>query len=45
MPTVFPHSNRDVFEDRDLQVTSQQPVDFLAQVRAIEAALDLLPAR
>jgi Domain of unknown function (DUF6969) len=28
-----------VFEDRALQVTSEIPVDFLAQIRAIEAAL------
>ena len=28
-----------MFEDRDLQVTSEIPVDFLAQVRAIEAAV------
>ena len=33
------HPGRDVFEDRDLQVTSEMPIDFLAQVRAMEAAL------
>ncbi len=33
------HPDRDVFEDRALQVTSERPVDFLAQVRAIEAAV------
>lgn len=33
------HPDRDVFEDRELQVTSELPVDFLAQVRAIEAAV------
>ena len=33
------HPDRDVFEDRELQVTSEIPVDFLAQVRAIEAAV------
>ena len=37
------HPGRDVFEDRDLQVTSEIPIDFLAQVRAIEAALASLP--
>ncbi len=34
------HPERDVFEDRALQVTSEMPIDFLAQVRAIEAALE-----
>lgn len=33
------HPARDVFEDRGLQVTSEMPVDFLAQLRAVEAAL------
>ena len=33
------HPARDVFEDRALQVTSEIPIDFIAQVRAIEAAL------
>lgn len=33
------HPGDDVFEDRALQVTSQRDVDFLAQIRAIEAAL------
>ncbi len=33
------HPGRDVFEDRTLQVTSEMPIDFLAQVRAIEAVL------
>ena len=37
------HPDRDVFEDRALQVTSEIPIDYLAQVRAIEAALDALP--
>lgn len=37
------HPGRDVYEDRDLQVTSEMPIDFLAQVRAIEAALESLP--
>lgn len=36
------HPGRDVFEDRDLQVTSEMPVNFLDQIRAIEAALNLL---
>lgn len=39
------HPGRDVYEDRDLQVTSEMPVDFLAQIRAIEAALQLQPAQ
>ena len=34
------HPERDVFEDRTLQVTSERPVDFIAQIRAIEAVLD-----
>jgi hypothetical protein len=34
------HPDRDVFEDRALQVTSAMPVDFLAQIRAVEAAFD-----
>lgn len=34
------HPGRDVFEDRDLQVTSEMSIDFLTQVRAIEAALE-----
>jgi hypothetical protein len=37
------HPDRDVFEDRALQVTSEIPIDYLAQVRAIEAALGALP--
>lgn len=37
------HPARDVYEDRELQVTSEMPIDFLAQVRAIEAALQLGP--
>lgn len=37
------HPERDVFEDRALQVTSEVPIDFLAQVRAIEAALESRP--
>jgi hypothetical protein len=36
------HSARDVFEDRELQVTSEMRVDFFIQIRAIETALDLL---
>lgn len=39
------HPNSDVLEDRSLQITSEMPVDFLAQIRAIEAALkSQLPA-
>lgn len=34
------HPDRDVFEDRGLQVTSEMPVDFIGQIRAIETALD-----
>jgi len=37
------HPDRDVYEDRALQVTSEMPIDFLVQVRAIEAALEFLP--
>jgi len=37
------HPDRDVLEDRALQVTSEIPIDYLAQVRAIEAALESLP--
>jgi hypothetical protein len=33
------HPGQDVLEDRALQVISEVPVDFLAQVRAIEKAL------
>ena len=33
------HPAGDVLEDRALQVTSETPVDFLAQIAAIEAAL------
>lgn len=33
------HPDRDVYEDRELQVTSELAVDFLAHIRAIEAAL------
>ncbi len=33
------HPERDVFEDRDLQITSEIDVDVLGQIRAIEAAL------
>lgn len=33
------HPESDVLEDRALRVTSEMPVDFLAQIRAIEAAL------
>jgi hypothetical protein len=38
------HPNSDVFEDRALQVTSEIPVDFLSQIRAIETVLALQPA-
>jgi hypothetical protein len=34
------HPESDVFEDRALQITSEMPVDFLAQIRAIEATLN-----
>jgi hypothetical protein len=34
------HADSDVLEDRALQITSEMPADFLAQIRAIEAALD-----
>ena len=34
------HPERDVFEDRELQVISEIPVDLLAQIRAIEAAVE-----
>jgi len=33
------HPDEDVFENRALRVTSEMPVDFLAQIRAIELAL------
>jgi hypothetical protein len=33
------HPARDVFEDRQLQIVSEMPIDFLAQIRAVEAAL------
>ena len=33
------HPGANVFEDRALQVTSEIPVDFLAQIRAVEGAL------
>ena len=39
------HPDSDVYEDRDLQVTSEINVDFLAQIRAIEAALQAAPAQ
>ncbi len=39
------HPQGDAFEDRDLQVISQIAIDFLAQVRAIEAALAPVPAQ
>ena len=35
----FDHPKRDVFEDRQLQVVSEIPIDFLSQIRAIEMAL------
>lgn len=34
------HPERDVFEDRELQVISEIPVDLLAQIGAIEAAAE-----
>ena len=34
------HPQRDVFEDRELQVISEIPVDLLAQLSAIEAAAE-----
>jgi hypothetical protein len=34
------HPDSDALEDRSLQVTSELPVDFLAQILAIETALD-----
>lgn len=34
------YPDRDAFEDRELHIVSELPIDFLAQVRAIEAALD-----
>lgn len=37
------HPAGDVLEDRALQVTSEVPVDFLAQIAAIEAALQQKP--
>jgi hypothetical protein len=33
------HPERDVYEDRELQVTSEMAIDFLAHIRAIEDAL------
>jgi hypothetical protein len=33
------HPDSDVFEDRALQITSEMPVDLLAQIRAIETLL------
>lgn len=36
---VASHASDNVFEDRTLQVTSEIPVDFLEQIRAIELAL------
>jgi hypothetical protein len=33
------HPECAVFEDRTLQVTSEMPVDFLAQIRAIETVI------
>lgn len=36
---VAAHGGDNVFEDRTLQVTSEIPVDFLEQIRALEAAL------
>jgi uncharacterized protein (DUF1810 family) len=38
------HPERDVYEDRDLQVVSEIVIDFLGQIRAIEAALAATPA-
>lgn len=39
------HPGSDVFEHRALQVTSEIEVDFLAQIRAIEAALAAQPVQ
>jgi hypothetical protein len=36
------HPGSDVLDDRALQVTSEVPVDFLTQIRAIETALERL---
>jgi hypothetical protein len=36
---IAAHGGDNVFEDRALQVTSETPVNFLEQIRAIEAAL------
>lgn len=33
------HPERDVFEDRQLQIVSETPIDLLAQIRAVETAL------
>jgi hypothetical protein len=33
------HADSNVFEDRGLQITSEMPIEFLAQIRAIERAL------
>jgi hypothetical protein len=38
------HPGSDILENRDLQVTSEMPVDFLTQIRAIETALAVGPA-
>jgi hypothetical protein len=38
------HPERDVFEDCELQVVSEIDVDFLGQIRTIEAALAATPA-
>ncbi|MBI1204077.1 MAG: hypothetical protein GC182_16370 [Rhodopseudomonas sp.] len=34
------HSECDVFEDRELQIVSETPIDFLNQIRAVETALN-----
>ena len=39
------HPGADVYEDRALQVISETNIDFLAQIGAIEAALEALPAQ
>lgn len=38
------HADSDVLEDRALQIASEMPADFIAQVRAIEAALPVAAA-
>jgi hypothetical protein len=38
------HPDVDIYEERSLHVTSEMAVDFLAQIRAIEAAIESQPA-